>query len=95
MSAMSAHSSLPIIYVRMYYINNNMNVYISSIVRLYSPCVCVCVVVVGCYHRDGRAEQTHTHLPSLPRNGAKPEQLASLWVDPAAGCTEGLDDFLN
>lgn len=54
-----------------------------------------CVVSVGCYHRDGWAEQTHTHLPSLPRNGAKPEQLASLRVDPAAGCSEGLGDFLK
>lgn len=53
------------------------------------------VVSVGRYHRDGRAEQTHTHLPGLPCNGAKPEQLASLRVDPAAGCSEGLGDVLK
>lgn len=70
----------------MHYMNSTMSVH------LY---VCTVVVSVGCYHRDGRAEQTHTHLPSLPCNGAKPEQLASLRVDPAAGCSEGLGDFLK
>lgn len=67
------------------YVNSNTSVH------LYVHCV----VSVGCYHRDGRAEQTHTHLPGLPCHGTKPEQLASLRVDPAAGCSEGLADFLK
>lgn len=49
------------------------------------------IFTVGRYHRDGWAEQTYSHLPGLPRNGAKPEQLAAVWMDPATGCTEGLE----
>lgn len=48
-------------------------------------------LAVGRHHRDGRAEQTHSHLPGLPRHGAQPEQLAALWMDPAAGGAEGAE----
>lgn len=48
-------------------------------------------LAVGRHHRDGRAEQTHSHLPGLPRHGAQPEQLAALWMDPAAGGAEGVE----
>lgn len=48
-------------------------------------------VTVGRHHRDGWAEQTYSHLPGLPRNGTQPEQLATVGMDPAPGCTEGLD----
>lgn len=52
-------------------------------------------LAVGRHHGDGRAEQTHSHLPGLPRHGAEPEQLAALWMDPAAGGAEGVEFMAN
>lgn len=50
-----------------------------------------CVFPVGRHHRDGRAEQTHSHLPGLPCHGAEPEQLAEVRMDPETSCTAGLN----
>lgn len=75
-------------------VRNKVTNRILYILQLLFTNVHICasyIFTVGCYHRDGRAEQTYSHLPGLPRNGAKPEQLATVWVDPTAGCTEGLD----
>lgn len=67
-----------------YLLCDNYNVFF-----LFKSIFISCISKVGCHHRDGRAEQTYSHLPGLPRNGAKPEQLATVWVDPTASCTEG------